>query len=247
MAWAGRGRHRLKPLDVALAPPHIRVLRQTVDRPVRILLADDHSILRAGIRAVLESLPGMKVVAEAADGRAALDLVDACRPDVAFMDIAMNGLNGLDATALLTKSHPAVRIIILSMHSNEEYVRRALNAGASGYLLKDAPASEIELAVRSVCRGATYLTPAVSSQFVGDARSRSRGDEPARAALTPRQREVLRLIAEGNSTKEIARLLNLSPKTVETHRAQLMKRLNIYDIAGLVRYAMRVGLVSPNN
>jgi len=223
-------------------------------KPTRVLLAEDHALVRAGIRALLQNLTGVQVVAEASDGREALRLVKTYQPDVVLMDIAMAGLNGLEATARVTKEFPAVRVIILSMHSTEEYVAQALRAGAAGYLLKDAAAAELELAVTSVARGETYLSPAVSKHVIADYLRRAGGgaaggDEGTpspTALLTPRQREILQLIAEGHSTKEIAALLHLSVKTVETHRMQLMARLDVHDVAGLVRYAIRVGLVMPD-
>jgi DNA-binding NarL/FixJ family response regulator len=223
-------------------------------KPTRVLLAEDHALVRAGIRALLQNLTGVQVVAEASDGREALRLVKTYQPDVVLMDIAMAGLNGLEATARLTKEFPAVRVIILSMHSTEEYVAQALRAGAAGYLLKDAAAAELELAVTSVARGETYLSPAVSKHVIADylrragggAASGDEGTPSPSTLLTPRQREILQLIAEGHSTKEIAALLHLSVKTVETHRMQLMARLDVHDVAGLVRYAIRVGLVMPD-
>lgn len=211
--------------------------------PIRIVLADDHSILRKGIRSILEELPGVEVVAEAADGREALELIKQLEPGLVFMDIAMPGMNGLEAAARLTRDFPQIRVIILSMHANEEYVWHALRAGAAGYLLKDAGKAEIELAVQAVSRGETYLTPAVSKHVVADFIRRFGNDACSLDMLTPRQREILQLIAEGRSTKEIAVLLKVSPKTIETHRAQLMERLDIHDVAGLVRYAVRVGIV----
>jgi len=217
--------------------------------PIRVVLADDHALVRAGIRALLENIEGVAVVAEAGDGRAALRAVAEHQPDVVLMDIAMAGLNGLEATARIAREHPAVRVVILSMHANEEYVLRALQAGAIGYLLKDADTAELELAVRAAARGEAYLSPAVSRHLIADYVRRV-GQDPQLAEslshglslLTPRQREVLQLIAEGRTTREIARLLNISVKTVETHRAQLMERLDIHDVAGLVRYAIRAGL-----
>jgi len=217
--------------------------------PIRVVLADDHALVRAGIRALLENIEGVAVVAEAGDGRAALRAVAEHQPDVVLMDIAMAGLNGLEATARIAREHPAVRVVILSMHANEEYVLRALQAGAIGYLLKDADTAELELAVRAAARGKAYLSPAVSRHLIADYVRRV-GQDPQLAEslshglslLTPRQREVLQLIAEGRTTREIARLLNISVKTVETHRAQLMERLDIHDVAGLVRYAIRAGL-----
>jgi DNA-binding NarL/FixJ family response regulator len=213
---------------------------------IRILLAEDHTLVRAGIRALLQNIEGVEVVAEAGDGREALRLTQQQHPDIVFMDIAMAGLNGLDATARLVREFPDVRVIMLSMHANEEYVLQALRAGAVGYLLKDAGTAELELAVRSVGRGETYLSPAVSKHVVADYVRRVGGETNTLERLTPRQREVLQLIAEGHTTHNIAKTLRISVKTVETHRAQLMERLDIHDIAGLVRYAIRVGLANPN-
>ncbi len=211
---------------------------------VRVLLADDHTLVRAGLRKLLESVPGFEVVGEAGDGLALLALAEQLQPQLVLMDIAMPGLNGIEATARILKSWPAIRVLILSMHQNEEYVRQALRHGAVAYLLKDAAPLELELALQAVLRGETYLSPAVSKGVVQDYVQRLRGDDQPAAALSPRQREVLQLIAEGQSTKEIARRLDLSIKTVETHRSQLMKQLDIHEVAGLVRYAMRTGLVS---
>ncbi|HKI32878.1 MAG TPA: response regulator transcription factor [Gemmataceae bacterium] len=211
-------------------------------KPIRVLLADDHALVRAGIRALLTDLPGVEVIAEASNGADALALIEASRPDIVFMDISMGGMNGLEATARAAEQFPDVRVVILSMHHSEEYVCHALRAGAAGYLLKDAGAAELELALQSVARGETYLSPAVSRHLVADYVRRT-GGGAAPALLTPRQREVLRLIAEGHTTKQIARLLGLSVKTVETHRTQLMGRLGIHEIAGLVRYAIREGVV----
>ena len=214
---------------------------------MRILLADNHTLVRAGIRSLLETLPGVEVIGEAADGREALTMTKEHRPDVVFMDIAMEGMNGLEATRRIVKNHPRTRVIILSIHCNEEYVSQALRGGASGYMLKDAAPAELEIAVNAVGSGATYLSPAVSRHVVDDYLRRVGGDARQVDTLTPRQREVLQLVAEGCSTKEIARKLDVSIKTVETHRTQLMKRLDIHDIAGLVRYAIRWGLVSPEH
>ena len=186
----------------------------------------------------------VEVVAEAGDGAEALAAAERERPDVVLMDIALKGMNGLEAAARLRERLPEVKVIILSMHTSEEYVLLALRAGAAAYLIKDSATSELELALKCVMRGETYLSPAISRQMVDGYVQRvgaSAGPEP----LTPRQREVLKRIAEGRSTKEIAFELNLSVKTVETHRAQIMERLGIRDVAGLVRYAMRAGLVPP--
>ncbi len=211
----------------------------------RILLADDHTLMRAGIRSLLEKIPGVEVVGEAADGREAVALVKSTSPNMVLMDIAMAGLNGLEATARIRKEFPRVRVIILSMHANEEYVLQTLRAGAAGYLLKDSATAELELAIHAVARGDTYLSPAISKRVIDDYLGRTSGQKSFAEQLTPRQREILQLIAEGKSTKEIAYLLNLSIKTVETHRTQLMDRLDIHDVPGLVRYAMRIGLVTP--
>ena len=215
-------------------------------KPIRVLLADDHTLVRAGIRSLLENMEGIEVIAEAGDGREALRLVTTHRPDVVLMDIAMPGLNGLEAAARIAKKFPNVRVVILSMHVNEEYVLQALRAGAAGYMVKGADAAELEIAIRAVARGETYLSPMVSKHVVTDYIQRISGETSPLELLTPRQREVLQLIAEGYSTKKIARTLKISVKTVETHRMQLMERLDIHDIAGLVRYAIRIGLVKPD-
>ena len=212
---------------------------------IRVMLADDHALVRAGIRSLLNAMADVAVVGEAASGEEALELAAREQPDVVLMDIAMKGITGLETAALMRERFPAVRVVILSMHSGEEYVLQALRAGAAGYLLKDAATGELELALRSVMRGESWLSPAVSRQVVEGYVHRSGGDA-APEVLTARQREVLRLVAGGKSTKEIAFLLNLSVKTVETHRAQIMDRLGIRDVAGLVRYALRTGLVPPD-
>jgi DNA-binding NarL/FixJ family response regulator len=213
-----------------------------VSKAIRVVLAEDHTLVRAGIRSLLAELSWVEVVGEAADGRETIRLVSEVRPQVVLMDITMAGLNGLDATERIVREFPDTRVIILSMHANEEYVRRALLVGAAGYVLKDAEKAELELALKSVARGGTYLSPSVSRPLVSDYTERAGRQSLER--LTARQREILQLIAEGNSTKDIARDLGLSIKTVETHRAQLMARLDIHDIAGLVRYAIRAGIAS---
>jgi DNA-binding NarL/FixJ family response regulator len=211
---------------------------------LRVLLADDHALVRAGMRSLLRDIEGVEVVGEAADGAQALALAERERPDVVLLDIAMKGMNGLEAAARFRELHPGIKVIILSMHASEEYVLQALRAGAAAYLIKDSATAELEIALRSVMRGETYLSPAISRQVVEGYVQRvgaGAGEDP----LTPRQREVLKRIAEGRSTKEIAFDLGLSVKTVETHRAQIMERVGIRDVAGLVRYAMRTGLVPP--
>lgn len=212
--------------------------------PTRVLLADDHALVRAGFRTLLESLPGVHVVADADNGREALRLIEEHRPDIVFMDISMPGLNGLEATARVAADFPSVRVIILSMHTNEEYVLRALQAGAAGYLLKDADPVELELALTAVARGDTYLSPPVSRHVIEEYVRRVTDGSGPLETLSPRQREVLQLIAEGQTTRQMAQMMSISVKTVESHRAQLMERLDIHDIAGLVRFAIRTGLVS---
>ena len=212
--------------------------------PLRILLADDHTLVRAGIRALLAQMPDIEVVGEAGDGREALALVKALLPDVLLMDIAMTGMSGLEAAAQAKKECPGVKVIILSMHANEEYVMQALLVGAVGYLLKDAASVELELALKAAVAGQTYLSPAISRQVIENYVTRVGGIVPP-DPLTARQREILQLVAEGRSTKEIAFALEISVKTVETHRAQIMERLDIHDVPGLVKYAIRTGLIPP--
>lgn len=214
---------------------------------MRLLLADDHTLFRQGVRSLLDRIAGVEVVAETGDGREALDLVERMRPDVALLDITMPGLNGLEVAARVSKSSPSTRVVILSMHAGEAYVAQALRAGVSGYLLKDAAAAELELALHSVRRGETYLSPAISKHVVDGFLGRASADGDPLAGLTARQREILQLIAEGKSTKEMAAILGVSVKTVETHRAQLMERVGIHDVAGLVRLAIRSGLVSSED
>lgn len=206
---------------------------------LRILLADDHALVRVGMRALLGELPGVDVIAETGDGREALRLIRERKPDIALIDISMPGLNGLEVAARAVHDHPATRVIIVSMHADDESVRRALLAGAAGYLLKNSDRSELELALRAVARGDTWLSPSLTKRVVAayTQSSRSTSDGPF-AVLTPRQREVLQLVAEGHSSKEIASRLNVALKTVETHRTELMERLGIHGVAGLVRYAI---------
>jgi DNA-binding NarL/FixJ family response regulator len=215
-------------------------------KSARVLLADDHALVRAGIRELVQKIPGVQVVAEASNGREALELVQSQNPDLVLLDIGMKELNGLEVVERITRDHAGVRTLILSMHANEEYVLRALRAGASGYMLKDSAITELKLAVDAVLTGKTYLSPAISRSVIDSYLNRTAAPRKnPLELLTSRQREILQLIAEGNSTKEIAGLLNLSAKTVETHRAQLMERLDIYDVASLVRFAIREGLIQP--
>jgi DNA-binding NarL/FixJ family response regulator len=217
---------------------------------MRVLLADDHTLVRAGIRGLVEAIPEVEIVAEAGDGHEALALILDKRPDVALVDVSMPGLNGIDLAARVAREAPQTRVAILSMHGTPGHVVQALRAGVKGYVLKDAAAEELPLLLRAVMRGETYLSSAISKHVVDAYLDRdAKGKAPEEGApldgLTPRQREILQLVAEGKSTKDVARLLNLSVKTVEAHRGQIMTRLEIHDLAGLVRYAIRTGLVSP--
>jgi DNA-binding NarL/FixJ family response regulator len=212
---------------------------------IRVLLAEDHTLVRAGIRSLINSFHDIEVVAEAGDGREATRLARTVHPDIILMDISMPGLNGLEATARITRGDSHCRVLILSMHTNEEYAAQALRSGAKGYLVKEAAASELEEALHAVARGESYVSSSLSIETV----QRLLEETPQSSGLdhlTPRQREILQLIAEGKSTREIAAVLSLSAKTVETHRSQLMDRLKIFDVPGLVRLAIREGLVSSD-
>lgn len=221
--------------------------------PIRVLLADDHALFRAGVRMLLEHMEGVEVVGEVADGREAVRVCKTLQPDVVLMDITMTGLNGLEATAQVVAECPRTRVIIVSMHLNEQYVMQAVRVGATGYLLKDAASNDLEQAVRTVARGDTYLDQAASKYLLTAYRGRrepktdSDEQEPTPTdVLTARQREILQLIAEGHTTKEIAVLLHRSEKTIEGHRSRLMSQLDIHDVVGLVRYAIRIGLIPPD-
>jgi DNA-binding NarL/FixJ family response regulator len=216
--------------------------------PIRVLLADDHALVRAGIRALLLEVPGVSIVGEASNGRDALELALAIRPDLLVLDISMKELNGVEVAARVHAEAPECRVLILSMHDTEEFVRRALLSGAAGYLVKDSAPLELAMAIDAVMRGDTYVSPRISKHLVsGLSLGEADGARSSIDSLTPRQREILQLIAEGNSTKQIAFTLAVSIKTVETHRAALMERLAIRDLAGLVRYAVRNGLVDAQS
>lgn len=215
---------------------------------MRVLLADDHTLVRAGIRALLENLPTVEIVAETGDGQEALALIRETRPEVAFVDIAMPGLNGLEIAARATREAPGTKVVILSMHGTPGHVAQALRAGVSGYVLKDAAADELPVLLRAIARGETYLSSSISKHVVDGYLGRTPPAEGVSVdVLTSRQREILQLVAEGKSTKDVAQMLGLSIKTVETHRSQIMDRLAIRDLAGLVRYAVRTGLVSSDH
>lgn len=207
---------------------------------LRIVVADDHTLMRSGFRALLARIPEVEVVGEASNGREAVRLVKELQPDIVLMDISMPELSGLIATEQMKERSPHTRVIILSMHSNKEYVIGALQVGASGYLLKDATLHEFETALKVVAQGQLYLSPAIARYVVDNGAAGS----PERDPLSSRQREVLQLIAEGKSTADIAEILHLSRKTIEGHRAGLMRRLGIRDVVGLVRYAWRKGLIT---
>lgn len=225
--------------------------------PIRIALVDDHALVRAGLRALLDRLQGVEVVGEASDGREALKLIETTTPDIVLMDLSMRGLGGIEATSRVAQIAPATRVIVVSMHTDPQSVLGAIEAGAAGYMSKDAGLGELDLAIRSVARGGTFLSPTISRHVLDDYRRRiANGDGPPEAEsqpgaaerallarLTPRQREVLQLLAEGASSRKMARVLGVSIKTIETHRAQLMQRLAIHDVAGLVRFAIRAGIV----
>jgi two-component system response regulator NreC len=209
--------------------------------PCRVLLADDHQIVRQGLRGLLEKA-GHEVVGEAADGREALKLARVLLPDIAVLDLSMPSLNGLDAAHEMRRIAPEIKTILLTMHTEKGYVLQALRAGAKGYVLKTQAAEDLIRAIREVSRGEVYLSPGVAVSVVDAYLQKT---DPGADPLTPRERQILQLVAEGKSTKEIARILSISFKTAESHRNRMMKKLDIHEVAGLVRYAIRRGLVSP--
>lgn len=211
----------------------------------RILLADDHALVRAGIRSLLESLPGVEVVGEAGDGVEALERVRRDPPDAILLDITLPALNGLDVAARITRLDVPTRILMLSMHASPEYAARALAAGAAGYLNKDSAFDELATALDAICSGKRYLCKALDPAIVQEFERRAGRGESELELLTPRQRQILQLVAEGHGTRQIAERLFLSVKTVEAHRGQIMQRLGIFDVPGLVRFAIRNGLLPP--
>ncbi|MFO8006924.1 MAG: response regulator transcription factor [Candidatus Brocadiia bacterium] len=209
---------------------------------IRVLVADDHRIVREGLGALIEELPNMEVVGEARDGRTAMRLVEELVPDIVLMDVAMPDLNGIEATRKIASEHPLVKVIALSMHSESQFVARMLEAGASGYMLKEGAFEELAAAIEEVSAGHTYLCPMIAGPLVEDYLRRLDGSQDMDDPLSPREREVLQLLAEGLTTRQIARRLDISPKTVETHRARIMDKLDIRSIAELTKYAIRQGL-----
>jgi two-component system, NarL family, response regulator NreC len=213
---------------------------------IRILLADDHGVVRKGLRYLLQKSPDVEVVGEAADGREAVAMALELNPDVVVMDVAMPHLNGVDATSQIVRKNPKIRVIILSMYSDETYLTRALTAGAKGYLLKDSAESDLLRAVQTVSQGRTFFSPAISEALLEDylRQLQQRGLQDSYELLTDREREVLQLLAEGKSNKDAAALLDLSLYTVETHRANLMQKLNLHNTAEIVLYAVRKKIIS---
>jgi len=214
--------------------------------PIRVLLADDHTLIRAGLRMVVVSQPDFTVVGEASDGREAVALAEQLKPDVVVMDIGMPSLNGIEACRQIHDSLPGSQVIMLSMHSDEGYVLRALKAGAKGYMLKDSAEADLASAIRAVTAGKSFFSPAVSKILLEDymRKLKRTGAEDSFDLLSPREREVLQLVAEGKSSKEVANLLSLSVYTVETHRAKVMQKLNLHNIPELILYAVRKGVIS---
>ena len=209
-----------------------------------VVLADDHTLVRAGVRSLLETFPEVEVLAETGDGLETLEAVRELEPDLLLLDITLPGMNGLEVAERIRREGLRTRVLMLSMHAGPEYVARALRAGAAGYLIKDSAVSELKQALDTVFVGRRYLSRSIDEHVVTGFLE-SRGGQSDLSVLTPRQREILQLIAEGNGTRQIAERLNISVKTVETHRAQIMERLGISDIAGLVRFAIRVGMIAP--
>jgi DNA-binding NarL/FixJ family response regulator len=212
---------------------------------IRILLADDHTVMRAGLRLLLERQPDMAVVGEAEDGRRTVELADTEKPDVIVMDIAMPSLNGIEATRQIAAKRPETAVVILSMHSDESYIMRALKAGAKAYLLKDSAEADLIRAVHAVREGKSFFSPAVSKMLLEDyvRQLEQRGEEDSYELLTSREREILQLLAEGRSNKDVANMLNLSLYTIETHRSHILQKLGLHTIPDLILYAVRKGII----
>jgi two-component system response regulator NreC len=213
---------------------------------IRIILADDHAVMRSGLRLVLEQQEEFKVLGEASDGREAVGLAESLRPDVAVLDITMPNLNGIEAARQISAKQPDVAIVVLSMHADESYVLRALKAGARGYLLKESPEADFIRAIRSVSEGKAFFSPAVSRMLVEDyvRQLQDKDIEDSYELLTTREREILQLIAEGKSNKDVANMLNLSLYTVETHRSNILAKLNLHSVPELILYAVRKGVIA---
>jgi len=213
---------------------------------IRILIADDHGIVRQGTRSLLEREPDLQVIGEAEDGRSAVEMTDLLRPDIVVLDIAMPQLNGLDASAQIVRRHPDLGVIILSMHEEEDYLVRALSAGVRGYLLKDTAQIDLVRAVRAVAQKKAFFSPAIAQMMVEDftRQMQRKGIADSYELLTEREREILQLLAEGKSNKEAATILNVSPYTIETHRNNMMQKLNLHNTAEIVLYAVRKKIIS---
>ncbi|MBI4908769.1 MAG: response regulator transcription factor [Acidobacteria bacterium] len=213
---------------------------------IRVLLVDDHTVMRAGLRALLERQEDIDVTGEASDGRQAIAMAESLQPDIIIMDVAMSAMNGIEATRQILAKSPDICVVVLSMHSDESYVLRALKAGARGYLLKDSAEADLINAIRSMREGKSFFSPAVSRILLEDyvRQLQHRGEEDSYELLTAREREVLQLIAEGRSNKDVAALLNLSLYTVETHRTHIMQKLNLHTVPELILYAVRKGIIS---
>ena len=212
---------------------------------IRILLADDHTVMRAGLRSLLERQPDLEVAGEAGDGAQTVELAESVNPDVIVMDIAMPRLNGIEATRQIAAKRPEIPVVILSMHFDESYVLRALKAGARAYLLKDSAEADLIAAIRAVCEGRSFFSPAVSKMLLEDyvRQLEEKGEEDSYELLSAREREILQLLAEGKANKDVANLLNLSPYTVETHRSNILKKLGLHTVPELILYAVRKNLI----